>query len=208
MNPNPQLGVVRQIEFKGSQLQNALAFTLQGELGHWFSGVAQYTWRHTKNDTGGIAWFPANQYDNSGEYSRADFDQHHRFNLLGTFNEGHWANLGLAVNLYSGTPYTETSGVDTFNTGLSNARPAGVARNTLQGGGYADLDASWSRNVYFTRKRKADSDPQMAISIDCFNLPNHVNYTSYVGNIQSAFFGTPTAALPARRFQLTAEFTF
>jgi hypothetical protein len=205
--PNPQSGFVRQIEFEGRQLQNALDLTLQGKISRWFSGVAQYTWSHTNNDTGGIAWYPANQYDNSGEYSRADFDQRHRFNLLGTFNEGHWANLGLAVNLYSGTPYTETSGVDTFNTGLSNARPAGVSRNTLQGGGYADLDASWSRDVYFTRN-KSESDPHLTISIDSFNLPNHVNYTSYVGNIQSAFFGTPTAAQPARRFQLTAGFTF
>ena len=205
--PNPQSGFVRQIEFEGSQLQNALDLTLQGKLGRWFSGVAQYTWSHINNDTGGVAWFPANQYDNSGEYSRADFDQRHRFNLLGTFNEGHWANLGLAANLYSGIPYTETSGVDTFNTGLSNSRPAGVARNTLQAGGYADVDASWSRDVYFTRKR-SESDPHMTISIDGFNLPNHVNYMSYVGNIQSSFFGTPTAALPARRFQLTAGFTF
>jgi hypothetical protein len=94
-----------------------------------------------------------------------------------------------------------------FNTSLSNARPAGVARNTLQEGGYADLDTSWSRDVYFTRN-KSESNPHMTISIDSFNLPNHVNYTSYVGNIQSAFFGAPTAALPARGCQLTAGFTF
>jgi outer membrane receptor protein involved in Fe transport len=205
--PNPQAGFVRQIELDGSQSQNALDLTLQGKLGHGFSGVAQYTWSHTNNDTGGIAWFPANQYDDSGEYSRADFDQRHRFNLLGTFNEGHWANLGLALKSYSGTPYSETSGVDAFNTGLSNARPAGVARNTLQGGGYADLDASWSRDVYFTHK-KSDTDPHMTISINSFNLANHVNYTSYAGNIQSAFFRMPTAAMPARRFQFSTGFTF
>ncbi|MFC5861832.1 TonB-dependent receptor domain-containing protein [Acidicapsa dinghuensis] len=205
--PNPQLGFVRQIEFEGRQLQNALDLTLEGKIDRWFSGVAQYTWSHTNNDTGGIAWFPANQYDNSGEYSRANFDQHHRFNLLGTFNEGHWVNLGLAVNLYSGTPYTETSGADTYNIGLSNARPAGVARNTLQSGGYADVDARWARDVYFTHK-KSDADPHMSISLDSFNLPNRVNYSSYVGNIQSAFFGMPTTALPARRLQLTVGFTF
>jgi hypothetical protein len=71
----------------------------------------------------------------------------------------------------------------------------------------ASLVPSWSRDFYFARN-KSESDPHMTISIDSFNLPNHVNYTSYVGNIQSAFFGAPTAALPARRFQLTAGFTF
>jgi TonB dependent receptor/Carboxypeptidase regulatory-like domain len=205
--PKPQFGVIREIEFEGRQLQNALDLTLQGKLGRLFSGVAQYTWSHTNNDTSGITWFPANQYDNTGEYSRADFDQHHRFNLLGVLNEGHWANLGLGVNLYSGTPYTETSGIDTYRTGLLNARPTGVERNSLQGGGYAELDARWSHDFFFSRSSK-DSDPHLSLSIDAFNLPNHVNYASYVGNVQSAFFGTPTAALPARRFQMTVGFTF
>jgi hypothetical protein len=205
--PNPQFGFIRQIEFEGRQVQNALDATMRGKLSRWFSGMAQYTWSHTNNDTGGIAWYPANQYDNTGEYSRADFDQHHRFNLLAVINEGHWASLGLGANLYSGTPYTETSGVDTYNTSLLNARPAGVARNTLQGAGYAEIDARWTHDFYFSRSRN-DSDPHLSLSMDGFNLPNHANYSSYVGNVQSAFFGTPTAALPARRFQLTAGFTF
>lgn len=97
--------------------------------------------------------------------------------------------------------------MDTFNTGLSNARPAGIGRNTLESGGYADVDASWARDVYFGQN-KSDSDPHLSFSVDSFNLANRVNYTSYVGNIQSAFFGTPTAALPARRFQLTVGFSF
>jgi hypothetical protein len=111
------------------------------------------------------------------------------------------------VNLYSGTPYTETSGVDAFRTGLANARPSGVARNTLQGAGYADLDARWTHDFFFSRSRQ-DSDPHLSLSVDGFNLPNHANFSSYVGNVQSAFFGMPTAALPARRFQLTAGITF
>jgi hypothetical protein len=205
--PNPQFGFIREIEFEGRQVQNALDATLRGKLSRWFSGMAQYTWSHTNNDTGGITWYPANQYDNTGEYSRADFDQHHRFNLLAVINEGHWASLGLSANLYSGTPYTETSGVDTYNTSLLNARPAGVARNTLQGAGYAELDARWTHDFYFSRSRN-DSDPHLSLSMDGFNLPNHANFSSYVGNVQSAFFGTPTAAQSARRFQLTAGFTF
>ena len=205
--PNPQFGFIRSIEFDGHQMQNALDVTLQGKLTRWFSGMTQYTWSHTNNDTGGIAWYPANQYDNIGEYSRADFDQRRRFNLLAVVNRGHWASVGLGANLYSGTPYTETSGVDSYNTGLLNARPAGIARNTLQGAGYADVDARWTHDFYFSHNRQ-DSDPHLTLSMDGFNLPNHANFSSYVGNVQSAFFGTPTAALTARRFQLTVGFTF
>ena len=205
--PDPNLGVVRRIEFAGRQVQNALDVTLQGNAGRWFAGLAQYTWSHTNNDTSGITWFPANQYDLSGEYSRADFDQRHRFNLLGTINEGHWLSLGVGTNLYSGSPYTETSGTDNFSTGLLNARPAGVSRNTLQSASYADLDLRWSHDFFF-HDHKQDSAPHVSLAVDGFNLPNHTNYTSYVGNVQSAFFGMPTAALPARRFQLTARFSF
>jgi Carboxypeptidase regulatory-like domain/TonB dependent receptor len=205
--PNPALGVVRQIESRGRQVGNALDLTLQGDAGRWFSGMAQYTYSHTNNDTGGILWFPANQYSMAGEWGRADFDQRQRFNLLGTFNQDHWINLGVAAKLYSGTPYTETSGYDTFNTGMLNARPTGVNRNTLQTGGNAELDLRWSRDLALRRK-KSDKTPVFSMAVDAFNITNRTNYTSYVGNVQSSFFGQPTAALPARRIQFTARIKF
>jgi hypothetical protein len=205
--PNPALGVVRQIESRGRQVGDALDLTLQGDAGRWFSGLAQYTFSHTNNDTGGILWFPANQYSMAGEYGRADFDQRHRFNLLGTINQDHWLNLGIAAKLYSGTPYTETSGNDTFNTGILNARPVGVNRNTLQTGSNAELDLRWNRDLSLKRK-KVDKGPVFSMAVDAFNVTNRTNYTSYVGNAQSSFFGQPTAALPARRVQLTARIKF
>jgi hypothetical protein len=205
--PNPALGVVRQIESRGRQVGNALDLTLQGSAGRWFSGMAQYTFSHTNNDTGGILWFPANQYSMAGEYGRADFDQRHRFNLLGTINQDHWLNLGVAAKLYSGMPYTETSGNDTFNTGILNARPAGVNRNTLQTGGNAELDLRWNRDLMLQRKNKK-TGPVFSMAVDAFNITNRTNYISYVGNLQSSFFGQPTAALPARRIQFTARIKF
>ena len=207
VRPNLSFGVVRQIQARGRQVSNALDITFRGKTGRWFSGLAQYTLSRTNNNTGGIAWFPANQYNDSGEYARADFDQLQRLNLLGTLNEGHWLSLGLATNLYSGTPYTETSGVDSFQTGLLNERPAGVGRNTLRTGGYADLDLRWSHDFPLKYSRK-DESPMFTFAVDAFNIPNRTNYTSYVGNVQSAFFAQPTSALPARRIQFTARFKF
>lgn len=205
--PNPSLGVVRQIESEGRQLGNALDLTLSSNGVRWFSGIAQYTLSRTDNNTGGIAWFPANQYSLAGEYARADFDQRHRFNLLGTFNEDHWLNLGVAAKLYSGTPYTETSGNDTFNTGMLNARPAGVARNTLESAGNVEVDLRWSHELFSYRKA-SDKLPSFSLAVDAFNITNRTNYTSYVGNVQSSFFEQPTAALPARRLQFTGRIKF
>lgn len=205
--PDPNFGTIRQIESEGRQVGNALDLTLQGKASHWFSGMAQYTFSRTENNTGGITWYPANQYSLEGEYGRPDFDQRHRFNLLATFNEDHWVNLGAAVKLYSGTPYTETSGVDAFATGLLNARPAGVNRNTLESGGTTELDLRWGHNL-FTPHKGGEKLPTFSLAIDAFNVTNHTNYTSYVGNLQSAFFGQPTATAPARRLQFTGRIKF
>jgi hypothetical protein len=207
VRPNLSVGIMRQLESEGRQIGNALDLTVEGKAGRWFSGLAQYTFSHTNNDTGGITWFPANQYDLQGEYGRANFDQRYRFNLLGTFNEDHWLNLGVAVKLYSGTPYTETLGVDEFNTGILNARPAGVGRNTLQTAGNSELDLRWNRDIPLPYKR-GDVKSAISFAVDVFNVTNTTNYASYVGNIRSSFFEQPTAALPARRLQLSARFKF
>lgn len=201
------LGIVRQIESAGRQLGNALDLTLQGKAGRWFSGLAQYTFSHTNNNTGGVAWFPANQYSLEGEYSRADFDQRHRFNLLGTINENHWINLGMAAKLYSGTPYTETSGNDVFHTGILNARPAGVSRNSLETAGNVQFDLRWSHDLLPYHKT-SDKMPVFSMTVDAFNITNRTNYTSYVGNVKSSFFEQPTAAMPARRLQFGGRIKF
>jgi len=204
--PATRYGSIRQIESESRQLGNALDLTMQGKSSRWFSGMAQYTLSRTNNNTGGITWFPQDQYSMNGEYSRSDFDQRHRFNLLATFNEESWFNLGAAIKLYSGLPYTETSGVDSFNTGILNARPSGVGRNTLQTGGTKELDLRWSHNL--NTPRKGDRTPAFSLAVDAFNITNTANFTSYIGNLQSAFFEQPTSAAPARRLQLTARIKF
>ena len=207
LRPDLDLGVVRQIESESRQIGNALDLSLSSNASRWFSGLAQYTFSHTNNNTGGIAWFPANQYSLQGEYGRANFDQRHRFNLLGTINDDHWLNLGVGARLYSGTPYTETSGNDTFHTGILNARPPGVNRNTLESGGNLQFDLRWSHDL-LSRRKTADKPFSFSLAVDAFNITNRTNYTSYVGNVQSSFFEQPTAALPARRLQFTGRIKF
>jgi hypothetical protein len=205
--PDLERGIVRQMESKGKQIGNSLDLTIQGKASKWFSGMAQYTFSHTDNDTGGVTWFPANQYSLAGEYGRSDLDQRHRFNMLGAFHEDYWLNLGVAVKLYSGLPYTETAGIDRYNTGLLNARPDGVARNSLQGGRTASLDLHWGKENELGLKN-GDVKTSFGLSVDAFNVTNTASFTSFVGNIRSSFFSQPTAAMPARRLQFGAQFKF
>jgi hypothetical protein len=199
--------VVREIESTGRLAAQSVQFTLRGQVSRHLNTSVQYTLSQTHNDTSGINWMPPNAYDLSLEYARADFDQRHRFDLLGTLNAGAWLNVGVAVALYSGRPYSKTTGTDDFNTGVANARPPGVPRNSLNGPDYADLDLRWSHEVFLDQTKKS-SGPTLTFAVDAFNALNRVNDTSYVGTLTSPFFGSAVSAQPARRLQFSARIKF
>jgi outer membrane receptor protein involved in Fe transport len=203
--PDPTVGVLRQIESTGSQQSDSLSVTIRGRMTKWFNGQAQYALARAWNDTNGINWYPANDYDLSGEYSRADFDRLHRLVLLGRFAPRKIADVGLSLTMNSAGPYTELLGVDIYNNARGRARPPGVARNTLEAAGYASLDLRIARDIPLA---KGKSERELTIGADVFNLTNRVNYGSYVGTIGSPLFLQPTSARPARQIQLSARFKF
>jgi hypothetical protein len=216
--PDPTLGVWRQIESAGDLDSHSLEIGLRGNVTRRFTGMVQYTLGRANNNVAGtstaggrgsgITNFPANNYDLSGEWARADFDQRHRFSLLGTFTPPRdYFKLGISVSLYSGQPYNETTGKDDDHDGLANDRPPGVPRNSLQGPGYADVDVRWSRD-FFLAAAKKDKGPIITLGVDAFNVLNHVNYMTYIGVLSSPFFGKPVAAQPPRRLQVSFRFRF
>jgi outer membrane receptor protein involved in Fe transport len=208
VRPDTSIGVLRQIEAAGRRVSNSLEVTLRGNVTRFFSGMAQYRLASSHDDTAGISYFPPNAYDLSGEWGRSDFDRRHRFELLGTINPGKLFNLGVSLSLYSGFPYTLTTGLDAFHTGTANARPIGVQRNSLQGPGYADLDLRWSRDFTLIKGKKKDSGVKGTLAVDAFNVLNKVNDVSFVGNLSSPFFGQAIAAQPPRRLQLSFRLKF
>ena len=206
--PNSSIGVLREIESAGRRATDSLEFTLRGNVTRFFNGMAQYRLAFAHDNTSGINYLPPNAYDLSGEWGRSDFDRRHRFELLGTINPGKLFNLGISVSAYSGQPYTLTTGIDQFHTGTANGRPAGVARNTLQGPGYAVLDLRWSRDFTVRKSKKKDGDLKATLALDAFNVLNEVNYSSFIGNLSSPFFGQAIAAQPPRRLQLSFRLKF
>jgi len=209
--PSPAYGQIRQIESTGRQTAHSLQVLGRGRLAPRLQGSVQYTIATAHNDTSGINSLPANNYDLSGEFGRADFDQRHRLEALLTLKGGAWANVGVSLSLGSGRPYTQRTGRDDFHTGQTNARPEGVGRNTLQGPGYASLDVRWLHEfaIGSARAGKRDEDaPAFSIGIDAFNVTNRVNYSGLVGTLTSPFYGQAIAAQPPRRVQLSAGFHF
>jgi hypothetical protein len=205
--PDPSLNVLRQIEASAHQVTNSLEISFRGNVTKYFTGMAQYTLGRAYNNSSGIAAFPANNYDLSGEWSRADSDQRHRFNLLGTVRAGRAFNIGAAIQAESGKPYTVTTGRDGNNDGLALDRPAGVRRNNLEGPGYLGLDLRWSKDFMLDTAKKEKS-PKITAALDAFNVINRVNYSGYIGNQSSPFFGRAIASQPARRLQLSMRFVF
>ncbi len=211
LRPNPTIGVLREIESAGHAQTHALELLLRGKLTRYFNGTIQYNLGRAYNNTSGTNIRPANNYDLTSEWSRADFDERHRFNVLGTFKAGDWFNLGMTVALSSGRPYSLTTGHDDNRDTVANDRPAGVRRNSLQGPCAATVDLRWSKEFSLKRAekgKKQDDGPMVKIGISAFNVLNRVNYAGYVGNQSSPFFGLPVAARPARRVQLNFNFSF
>ena len=213
---DPAYSVWRQIESSADMIAHSLEIGLRGNVTRYFTGMIQYILGRAYNNTGGnpamgarstLNSFPANNYDLSGEWARADFDQRHRINLLGTIIPRRSFKLGVALSVYSGQPYTMTTGRDDNHDGLANDRPVGVSRNSLQGPAYADFDVRWSRDFYFVRAKK-EKGPMATLGIDAFNVLNHVNYAGYIGVLSSPFFGKPVAAQPVRRLQASFRFRF
>ena len=90
---------------------------------------------------------------------------------------------------------------------MLNARPAGVPRNSLNGGNYQDTDV----RLAYTRKLRPklkDQSPTLQLSLSSFNTTNRTNYEDYVGVVTSPEFMRPTGAGSPRRLMLGVAYTF
>jgi hypothetical protein len=103
--------------------------------------------------------------------------------------------------------YNETTGNDYYHTGLGNARPADVGRNTLPAGGVASLDLLYSHDFRLT-KDAGDKAKILSAGVSALNVLNHTNFASYIGALSSPLFGQPTAALAGRQIQFSVGFQF
>jgi hypothetical protein len=205
--PNPKFGQMRQIEPSGHSRSDALEVSFRGRITNYFTGMMLYRLSKAYDNTGGIRFFPENSYDPGAEWGPSNYDRRHRFEMLGKFDVWKLFKLGASVSLYSGSPYSLTTGTDDFGNGLFNIRPAGVTRNSLHGPGYADMDMRLSRD-FVVQKAKKDKSPVVTVGLDAFNVFNRVNFVSFVGTETSPFFGQAVAAQPPRRLQLSARFKF
>ena len=207
LRPNPSYSQIQQLQSGGYQKTDGMTLNYRGRIGNVFSGFMQYGWQHNGSNTQWSTFMPENQFAPNAEWSRSDNDQRQRFALFGTFYPDKLLNLGIGFYNYTPTPYSITTGTDAYNDGLTNARPPGVPRNSLNSGTYQDVQLRWGY-TFKLRPRLKDRSPTVGLSVSSFNTLNRVNYGGYVGVVTSSDFMRPTTASDPRRLQLAASYNF
>jgi hypothetical protein len=207
VRPDPEFSRIRQMQPAGFFEGNGMDLSYRGRLNKYFTGFGRYTYSHYESDTGGIGWFPQNQYAPNDEWSNSSFDRRHRLGMYAMFDPESIFNLGAGIFANTGTPYTVLTGTDAYGDDLFNTRPEGVGRDSERNPSYVDLDLRWGHDFHVT-PNKDEEAPRLGFSAGAFNLLNHVNGTSVDPVETSSSFGQVTAVAPPRRIQLGMRFEF
>jgi hypothetical protein len=207
IRPDTAYGMIRQMEPAGFFDGSGLDVSFRGMVNKYFTGFGRYTWSHYASNTGGIGWFPQNQYAPNDEWGSAGFDRRQRLGMYAIFNQKSVFNLATGIFANTGRPWTILTGTDAYGDDLFNTRPAGVAPYTENAPSYVDLDLRWGHDFAFTPD-KSDEAPRLGLSAGAFNILNHENPSSIDTVDTSPEFGDVTAVNPPRRIQLGMRFEF
>jgi hypothetical protein len=88
--------------------------------------------------------------------------------------------------------------------------PPGLARNSFNGPGYRDFDASLAKAFGLPKAPVLGEDAKLEIRGDFFNLFNLLNFdvTKVSNNITAQNFGQAQGALGGRTISIQARFSF
>jgi Carboxypeptidase regulatory-like domain len=205
--PDASYGRIRQMQTGAFYTGTGLDISYRGMWNKYFTGFGRYTWSHYESNTGGIGWYPENQYAPGDEWSNSGYDRAQRLGMYAIFQQKSLLNLAAGIFANSGSPWTVLTGTDYYGDGLFNTRPDDVGRNSEVGPGYVDMDLRWGHDFAITAN-KADEAPRLGFSAASFNVLNHVNGQGIDSVETSPRFGEVTSVAPARRIQLAMRFQF
>jgi hypothetical protein len=219
VRPDPAVGAITELSASGRSFEQSLELRTSIDYRpRRLSGQVRYRLGEAFDETDGALTLPPDSFQLAGEWGPSRQDIRHRFDA--SLATDLWA--GFRVNgrfrVGSGAPYTITTGEDPNGDGVSNERPVGVGRHSARGAWTRnlDVDLAWTRglgrrpaNADATGSRQrsrrgGESDSSMVrfeIYSRVSNALNAVNPQRYSGVLTSPFFGRPTSAGAARRFQ-------
>ena len=115
-------------ESSGIFKQNQVVVNANARVNAKFSMFGYYMWAHASSNTDGVNTFPANSYDESSEWSRAQFEVRNRFFIGGNIELPLAIRLAPAITYFGSSPYNITIGGDLNGDGQSNDRPSFATR--------------------------------------------------------------------------------
>ncbi|HEV2201780.1 MAG TPA: TonB-dependent receptor [Bryobacteraceae bacterium] len=115
---------VDQYESSGLYKQSQVVANVNARVNTKFSMFGYYAWGRASSNTDGVNTFPANSYDESGEWSRAQFDVRNRLVTGGNVTLPLAIRLAPAIAYYSPSPYNLIIGNDLNGDGQNNDRPS------------------------------------------------------------------------------------
>jgi len=124
LRPQPAQGPILEYESAGRSQRHEFVVALQGDLSNKLSFYSSYRLAFAHSDTDSPNTAPANSYDLSTEFGRAETDQRHQF-YFEAYVGLPWG-LQLSPNIYiaSGGPFNITTGNDDNADTLFTDRPA------------------------------------------------------------------------------------
>ncbi len=131
--PFPGKGPILLIASTGVYNQNQIIVNVNSKVSPALSIFGYYVLNRARSNSDGVNTFPANPYDDTGEYGRAAGDVRHRVLFGGTIATRGNFRLNPLFTVQSGAPFDITSGSDPYGTTLFTARPALVNRPAAPG---------------------------------------------------------------------------
>lgn len=212
---------------------DAVMMQIRKRYSHNYSAQVSYTYSSSRgntsgNGTAGSNFQVLNDMHLELNQGHSDFDTRHNFTFSGTVlvPKTYGLNLSWVLRALSGRPFTLTNGnVDTDRNGIqAEPLPAGqysgnpannattytvqnytAERNGAYGPGFMSLDMRFGYRIPLQQRRRVE------LSVDVFNLTNHVNFANPSGNQASTTFlilNAYNTSYAPRKAQIGVRFEF
>lgn len=122
MRPDPHFANVDQFESSGTSDSQTLTVGFQTTVRR-LQFFSRYTFSHSIDDTSGMTYLPADNFNLRAERGRSDFDQRHRLVICSILKLPQGFKLGVLSTVRSGIPYNMTTGFDNNHDSVFNDRP-------------------------------------------------------------------------------------
>ncbi len=205
VRPDPDTGFSFAIETRGQSEYEAMLIGLQKRFGQSFSANLAYSLASLKTTSDSHRTFVSDAYDVNSDFGPSDNDVRNTLNGAVVYSSPFGLIAGVSGAFQSPRTYNITTGTDDNGDAMLMDRPPGVERNSGRG------ESIWTVNL-----RLGYAIPigptRIQLIAEAFNVFNHVNETSYIGNLQSASFGQATetvaGAFGPRQLQFGLRFDF